>query len=1158
MADIPSYKEDRISQIPALMLLQKLGYQYLSPAKALALRGGRLRNVLLEPVLEEQLRRINRIQFKGETFAFSEANIQGAVQALKLELFDGLLRTNEQVYEILTLGKAMQQSILGDVKSFTLNYVDWLHPENNVYHVTEEFAVERSGGAETTAIRVDVLIDGDEAEVLDRQRDGDEEFLITVAKPPEIYFPDSVKVLVNDVPVGVEELIPHGNDELKIRTKFIFERERFYETRRPDLVLFVNGIPFAVIECKSPHIKDPMGEAISQHIRNQHEDEIPRLFQYAQLLLGVTNDAAKFGTVGTGAKFWSVWKEDELDEDLLTQLVNQDLDDQQKDDLFGKDTLHEDSKPYFVGLEQGGDRAASPQDRALYCLCRPERLLELSRQFVIFDAGEKKIARYQQYFCVKNILRRIQVRETDGSRRGGVVWHTQGSGKSLTMVMLAKGLALARELQDHKIVVVTDRIDLDDQIRDTFRNSGFEVVQARSGWNLGKLLSGAKAQVITTVIDKFEAACGRMDQPNTSPDIFVLVDESHRTQHGKGLRGFSERHIRMKKALPNACYIGFTGTPLMKRDKKTAVLFGGLIDPVYNIRQAVEDKAVVPLLYEGRLVPQDVDRVPLDEWFEKYTEELTPEQKADLKRKCSTGDQIQKVKQVIMRIAWDVSTHYRDTWQGTPYKGQLATMSKEAALTYKEFLDEFGIVSSEVLISGPDDREGHDDIHSESKEAVQKFWKRMMSKYGSEKQYNKQIINAFKHAEHPEIIIVVDKLLTGFDAPRNTVLYLHKKLEGHTLLQAIARVNRLHEGKDFGYIIDYYGVLGSLDEALDLYGGLPEALDGFDQDDLVHALTDVQKEIADLPQAHAAVWDLFNSIKNRQDAEQYELLLADEALRARFYGRLQEFSRKLQVALSTVAFHEKTSEKKIRQYKDDLKFFCNLRTAVRRRYAETVDFREYEKRIQKLLDTHVGTGEVEKLTELVDIFDQEAFAKEVDKVNAPAAKADRIAHRTKKTLKEKWEKEDPAFYRKFSRLVEDAIDAFRAHRISDVEYLEKVTEAMNHVRNRTGDRIPERLRDHGVAIAFFGITDEPLKKYARDDLDLEAVRIDISLKIDEIIQRLKIVNWEQNSDVQNQMRTAIEDFLFEYKEEKGIPLTFDDIDAVMEQCLEIARVRYPS
>ena len=880
----PSLTEDRISQVPALQVLQNLGYTYLTPAEALELRGGRLSNVILDGVLEAQLRGINRIEFRGETHAFSEGNIQAAVQALKSEPFDGLIRTNEKLYDLLCLGKAMQQSIYGDVKSFTLNYIDWEQPERNAFHVTEEFVVERTGS---------------------------------------------------------------------------------HETRRPDLVLFVNGIPFTVIECKSPRVKDPMEQAVSQQIRNQKADEIPHLFLYAQLLVALSKNEARYGTVGTPAKFWSAWKE-ELNEGDLRERVNRPLSTDQKGQLFGTGELHEASAEYFTGLEDSGAREVTAQDRALFSLCRPERLLELARHFVLFDAGEKKIARYQQFFCVREIMERIRPQDEAGRRRGGVVWHTQGSGKSLTMVFLAKALAMEHELDDHKVVIVTDRVDLDDQISKTFQHTGHEVKQARTGWNLGNLLESTKAQIITTVIDKFEAAVGKVGVRNDSPNIFVLVDESHRSQYGP-------RHAKMRKALPNACYIGFTGTPLMRRDRSTAVKFGGIIEPSYTIQRAVEDHAVVPLLYEGRQVPQDVDAVPLDTWFEKYTAELTPEQRADLKKRCSGTSQLQRSRQTIMRIAWDVSTHYRDTWQGTPYKGQLVTTSKAAALLYKEFLDEFGMVSSEVLISGPDDREGHDDVFDENRDAVGRFWARTMGRYGSEKEYNRQTINAFKNSDQPEIIIVVDKLLTGFDAPRNTVLYLHKPLAGHTLLQAIARVNRLHEGKDFGYVIDYYGVLGKLDEALNLYGGLPDALREFDDEDVLDALNDVSREIEHLPQRHSDLWDVFKGIQNQHDEEAFELHLADEALRQRFYERLSAFARTLQIALSSVRFYETTAERRVAQYREDLKFFCNLRTAVRRRYAETVDFRDYERRIQKLIDVHVGAREVEQLTELVNIFDTDAF-----------------------------------------------------------------------------------------------------------------------------------------------------------------------------------------
>ena len=436
----------------------------------------------------------------------------------------------------------------------------------------------------------------------------------------------------------------------------------------------------------------------------------------------------------------------------------------------------------------------------------------------------------------------------------------------------------------------------------------------------------------------------------------------------------------MRQALPNACFIGFTGTPVMKKDKSTIDRFGGLID-AYTLEQAVQDKAVVPLLYEGRHVDQKVDAGALDDWFERLTARLSDEQKSDLKKKFSSSDQLNKAEQKVMRIAWDVSEHFRDNWHHTPYKAQLVAQDKTTALLYKHFLDEFGMVSSEVLISGPDDREGEEDVHEESKDEVKVFWKQMMAKYGSEKEYNRQIISAFKQAEEPEIIIVVDKLLTGFDAPRNTVLYLTRQLKSHSLLQAIARVNRLFDGKDFGYIIDYRGVLQNLDEAFDLYGQLAEfEREGID--DLASAITDVSAESHKLRQRYSDLWDLFKTIQNRQDEEEYEQLLADEGLRDRFYERLSAFSRTLADALSSAGFLDATPEKKIAVYKADLRFFMRLRSSVSRRYAEVVDFKEYEPRIQKLVNQYVGTGEVERITDLVDIFNADAFAKEVNKLTS--------------------------------------------------------------------------------------------------------------------------------------------------------------------------------
>ena len=1065
MQEAPSMKEDHISQVPALQLLQNSGYTYLTPEETLANRSGKTRNVILDDILAGQLRKMNVVKYRGQEYPFTEGNIFSAIQSLKDVVYDGLIRTNEKVYDLLCLGRSLQQSIEGDNKSFTLKYIDWEYPENNVYHVAEEFSVERSG----------------------------------------------------------------TKDEY-----------------RPDIVLFVNGIPLVVIECKRPELgpgKDPIEQAISQHIRNQKDDGIPQLFLYSQLLLAVSKNAAKYATTGTSKNFWAVWREDkDVDKEIL-RLINKPLSSEKKNKLFQSRFKY--VRTYFEELEKES-REVTEQDRALYSLCQPDRLLELAYRYILYDAGEKKIARYQQYFCVKNITKRIKKFDSEGKRIGGVVWHTQGSGKSLTMVILAKAIALEPSVENYKIILVTDRVDLDDQIYKTFNHCGKEVEQAKTGKHLMEMIEGHKERIITTVIDKFDAAIGTKDFCNSNPNIFVLVDEGHRGQYGS-------RHAKMRKTLPKACYIAFTGTPVMKKDKNTVIKFGGLIEPSYTISQAVKDKAVVPLLYEGRHVAQKVDSESIDSWFDKITKNLTKEQSADLKKKFATTDQLNKAEQKVMRIAWDISEHFKKYWQGTLFKGQLVTQDKATALLYKKYLDEFNMVSSEVLISGPDDREGEEDIYSENKEAVIRFWKIMMAKYGTEKEYNKQIINAFKNGEIPEIIIVVDKLITGFDAPRNTILYLTRMLKDHSLLQAIARVNRLYEGKEFGYIIDYRGVLENLDHALDLYASLPD----FNKDDLTDTLTDISVEVQTLPQKHSVLWDVFKEINNKYDEEAYERLLADDALRARFYERFSEYSRTLAIALSTVSFIEDNQQKKIDQFKNDLRFFRDLRNSVRLRYAEVVDFAEYDSKIKKLIDTYVGTGEkVEQIIEPVNIFDQEKFTEEVEKLKSDAAKADTIAHRTMRTITDHMQ-EDPAYYKKLSELLQEAIKAFRDGRLQEADYFKTTKKIMNSVINRTSDDIPETLKYKETAVAYYGIVSETMAKYGKERNAATNAAEKISLVIDEIIKRLRIVNWSTNTDIQNQMRNKIEDIIFEIMREHNITLTFEDIDAIMEQCLDVAKVRIP-
>ena len=905
----------------------------------------------------------------------------------------------------------------------------------------------------------------------------------------------------------------------------------------PDIVLFVNGIPLVVMECKrsadTRTKRKPIDWAIDQLGNYQAKGGIPQLFLFSQLLLALARDKARYGTTGTPPQFWSVWKEGGVDGAIRRVMDGPAVDEGMAALLSGP--FAEVREAYLLLVNQG--REITEQDRTVYALCRPERLLELAYQFILFDAGAKKIARYQQYFSVREILKRVLSGTEGQARPGGVVWHTQGSGKSLTMVMLAKSLALHPSILSPKIILVTDRIDLEDQICGTFRSCGLAPEQATTGKNLVELLGDRRTHVVTTLIHKFAVAVTHRDLKQADRNTFVLVDEGHRSQ-------YNEQHARMRVTLKGACFIAFTGTPLAKSAKKnTFAQFGDLFRPVYTIGRAVEDKAVVPLLYEARNVPQFVDRQAVDGWFEKLTLGLAKEEKADLKRKTSTERQLNKALQKVRMIAWDVSLHYAATYQNTGLKGQLVTPDKETALRYKAFMDSFGQVASEVLISAPTAREGEEKQNGPSLNE-KKFWQAMMDRFGTEKNYNKQLINTFKSSDHPEIIIVVDKLLTGFDAPCNTVLYLARKLKEHTLLQAIARVNRLHPGKEYGLILDYSGVIQELDQAIDFYGQLA----GYDPADLEATVSYVQEHTGQLAQIHANLWELFAAVKGATDPEAYETHLRDDALRNRFYERFSLFARTLALALSSTSFLMDTDQKTIRHYKADLTFFQNLRAAAGQRYQEAVDFSDYAPRIKKVIDAYVGAGDVEQLCKPINLLDasQRAHILEDDSKSA-GAKADMIAAATRHVIEQEMAK-DPVFYKKFSKLLEEVIDAYHAGRRQALEALEKIKDIAVKVTTHTDDDIPQELVGLDMARRYYGCVCETMPAYGPVDPKPGAK---IAMRIAERLKRHKIRDWRTNPDVINKMRGEIDDILFDVAEEAGIDLSLEDQDAIIDRCIEV-------
>jgi len=1060
-----SFREDAASQIPALQLLMKLGYTYLTPEEALVARGGKATNVLLEGILRKQLKKINSIQKSslGPVSYFSDANIEAGIQALKdLPLQDGYIAACEAAYNRITLGKALEQSIDGDKKSFTLQYIDWEHPERNDYHITEEYTVARAG-----------------------------------------------------------------------RT----------DSYRPDVVLFVNGIPLCIIECKRPDMKEPLSQAISQHIRNQMEDGIRSLYVYSQLVIAAACFTAKYATTDTREEFWASWKEEAGNQEgkeqslqRLFQLVNTPLTMEQKEKLFAGRTPFERSQMEARELEV---LQVSVQDEYLSNLCRPERLLLLIKDYILFEGGTyKKIARYQQFFTIEHITERIQTpvsQDTAPRRLGGVIWHTQGSGKSLTMAMLAR--RIHQTVRNAKIILVTDRIDLDTQITNTFSRVDIPVHHARTGTQLADLLQSKSDAVVTTVINKFQSAVERLrNNPLESPDIFVLIDEGHRTQYGT-------LNVKMQKVLPNACFLAFTGTPLMKKEKSTAVKFGGLIAPAYPIRQAVEDGAIVPILYEGRHAMQNVNQAALDKGFSYASEGLNPYEKADLKKKYSQAGLVKKTEQRIDEIARDISDHFHNNWgpdktgARSGFKGMVVTPDKATAIKYKKAFDLFGRVTSEVIISAPDDREGNEDAHEEPSDEVVKFWRQQEAKWG--KNFEERLINGFKTTDYPELLIVVDKLLTGFDEPRVVIMYLCRALRGHTLLQAIARVNRVAPGKDWGYIIDYEGIIGELDEAMNVYA----SLEGFEAADLEGTVTDMQKEIARLPQVHSELTDLFKTLPNKLDIVSYAALLADEALRDVFYEKFSQFARLLKLATASIEWEQATPEKTKERYSKDLNFYTALRNAAVQQYSDRIDFKKYEKQLQKLLDQHVTTDEIIRLTEQVSIMDTEAFEAEVEKVIGDRAKAETIASRTAKHISQHMG-EDPVFYKKLSELIAQTIADLRAQRISEAEALKNMKAYRDQAIHKNTEDIPGALRGRDAAIAFYRLSTD------KGQLTQEQ-GILFAQNADRIIRDYLVVDWQTKLDVLRKMNFYIGEYAID---DLGMPI--DAAEELAEKSMEIAKLRY--
>jgi len=1033
MPDHTIFNERPESQERAIKVLEKLGYQYIPRSQAETWRG-RLSNVLFPEVLRDFLHR-QSFTYRGKQTPFSDRSIGKAINDIDVPLVSGLMSASKSIYDLLISGNSYEEDLYdGGRQSFDLKFIDWEHPENNIWQVTDEFSVERANG------------------------------------------------------------------------KYI----------RPDIVVLVNGIPLVVIECKKSSVDVEQG--IGQNIRSWQPDYIPHLFKYAQIVMAMNPNTVKYGTCGTLAEYFNIWRE--------------------KD----KEWQEERCKNVCEG-------AINEQDRVIVSLLSKDRLLELIRYFILYDNNVKKVARYQQYFGIQKAMRRIKG-EDDKNTRGGVIWHTQGSGKSLTMVMLVKKIIADPEINNPRFVLVNDRINLDKQLRDNFAKTQLSPARAKTGKGLITLLNNKEERIITTLIHKFEAAAKSRVKIQDA-NIFLLVDESHRSQYG-------QFHTFMTDVLPNAIKIGFTGTPLLKKDKfNTYKKFGSLIDS-YPIDRAVEDGVIVPLVYEGRIIFQDVPNDKIDDYLKYIIAPLNPAQQEDMKRKWSRFSPLAQTRQRIDMVAFDIHEHFMSYAKPKGFKAMLAASSRAAAIDLHKSMKKLGGVKTAVVIS-PENIKDDEDLTTENKEKIRAFFKEEVEPlFGNNyDEYEDWAKNSFVGGEDVDMLIVKDMLLTGFDAPIAAVLYVDKSMKEHSLLQAIARVNRVYPGKDLGLIVDYWGIFSKLNSAIDMYSDEKSGMDGYDQQDIENAVLGAEDQKSKLVRAHQELWAVFEGKEfDRNSSECWQSVLADNDLRKIFYERLSVFSRLLDLAMGSYALYQAVGHENIQDYKRDLLHFQKLRGAVLLRYSEKIDFSKYEDGIRSLLNNFVLSEPSRIIVEPVSIHDTEGMQQQLEKLDSKAAKGDAIRTRMKGEL-ETYRYDDPLLYKRFSDQVKETLAEYKASRNDDTYLFRMEKMADDFKQGYTGYHYPPSIDNDSDAKAFYGsiqsvIADNITEITPETDEAMGLLAIEVKKAV---FARAK-VDWRFNVAVNRDMMQALDDLVWDFIEEHTIELSVESIDLILDGLMKTAFSRY--
>ena len=1046
------FNERPESQDRALKVIEKLGYTIVPRSEAEAKRGSR-RAVLFEDELQTFLSK-RTYPYDNETRYFSGGSIAAAVRALNVQATAGLYAANKEIYDMLCAGKSLEETLPdGTRQSFDISFIDFEHPENNIFQVTDEFEVERPNG------------------------------------------------------------------------KFA----------RPDIVILVNGIPLVIIECKKSGV-DVM-EGVTQNIRNWGNDYIPHFFQYSQMVMAVNPDKVLYGTCGTPAKYFVSWHEDD------------------------KEWLNEWCK------KCSPDGSVKEQDRALISLLHPTRLLDIIRNFIIYDNNVKKICRYKQYFAVKKCMSRILLQDGQNTRNG-VVWHTQGSGKTITMIMLTK-MILRESLKSDSIikkprfVMVTDRVNLDKQVRDNFIHTQMSPHRAKTGTGLIELLQDEGNTVITSLVNKFEAAI-KQEYCNDSENLFLFIDEGHRTQYGK-------LNIYMNKVLPNAVKIAFTGTPLIKKPKKddkrnieseknTYVKFGPLIDK-YTLQDAIDDKVTVPIVYEGRVVPQHVTSEQINNHLKHITVGLSDDARKDLETKYSRFVALAQTEPRLNMIAFDLHEHFLNYVKPKGFKAMLTCSSRAAAVELYYKLRGLGGITPAVVITPNTAKEGDDEQNTpQTLKIIADFFKKEVDPLykNNYEAYEESVTGEFTDPEGDiDLLIVKDKLLTGFDAPVAAVLYVDKKLQDHTLLQAIARVNRVFDNKDFGLIVDYIGIFKKLNSALDLYSDDQSGMNTFDKADIQNAISAVLEEKNKLETAHNNLWKIFEGIsKNETNANVWQEKLREYNTRKDFYEKLSAFAKLVDFMFSSYELFEAVGDKKAEEYRKDYLFFKKLKDSVSLRFNDSVDFSKYEDGIRQLLNTYVNAEDAKIVIEPLDILNKDKMEEQLARLGSNEAKAEAIQTRQVEVL-ESYRYEDPIRYMTFMERINKTIQDYMAERDSE-KYLSSMERMAEDYRTgRSSVKYPEIIMDDGDAKSFYGAVCSGIKKATGESNngDLESLG-KLALGIKTVVSSNAKRDWRDNVIVHRNMKKELDDLLFDYLEDNELDWSLDTIDIIIDEILMVAKKVY--